>query len=397
MPYFNDVYARHPVLINSIGNFRYSNRIRLQDFEEAAVISNPIYLIPDSAGRGASYAEDVDVAETAVLLRTSNYLHQSDDQQQSTFSTDKLMALTGLGTGFTCTSVNTIHNIAGNFWILGTNNLGGAFVHSKANGNILNVGSNWVAYDGDFTSLPASTASFLRRDDDNNLYCLVRQTGSPFAIGVFKKLSGATEFLGITSSGITSSATITAYNISNDGLVHMMAYGNSEARSLDGGVTWTTTSSGLDGVNDIAYSDQYNTWLMTAVTGASNPGCRISLNSGGSWADARVRGSTAGDTSLTRFSHIERIDPEGRYLLAIRGTNPIRTYVSEDGGKTWTFMQALSVPNYGNPAEFASTILVNTGSKILLYMGVRNGGFPAWNYDNAMYTSGIIGFALTTV
>ncbi len=40
---------------------------------------------------------------------------------------------------------------------------------------------------------------------------------------------------------------------------------------------------------------------------------------------------------------------------------------------------------------------MNTGSKILLYMGVRNGGFPAWNYDNAVYSSGITGFALTTV
>ncbi len=333
MPYFNEVTARHPVLINSIGNFRYANRIRLQEAEEAAVINTPMYLTPDLAGRGASYAEDSDVAETAVLLRNNEELHQSDDQHISSFPTSKVIPLTGFGTGFTGDTINTIHNIAGNFWILGTNSLGGSLIHSKANGNVLNSASNWVAYDGDITSLPNSTASFLRRDDEGNLYCLVRQTVSPFSIGVFKKVGGGSVFTGITTSGVTSSTDVTAYNVSNDGLTHMMAYGNSEARSTDGGVTWTTTNAGVDGVNDIAYSGKYNTWIMTAITGASNPGCRISLNNGGSWSDSRLRGSTAGDTTLTRFSHIERIDQEGRYLLAVRGYNPVRTYVSEDGGK----------------------------------------------------------------
>jgi hypothetical protein len=237
----------------------------------------------------------------------------------------------------------------------------------------------------------------MRRDDNNSLHFLLHNGTSPYNFAVMTKTSGGTNFTNVTTSGINNSSQATAYQISNDGLVHMMAYGNSEARSLDGGITWSTMSVGIDGVSDIAYSPKNNTWVMTAPTGASNPGCRYSLNSGGTWSDSRILGTTTGDTTVTRFTHIEKIDPEGQYLIALRGTNPIRTYLSEDGGKTWLFSQALRVPHYGTAPEFARSVLINTGNRILVYMGSSVGGMPAWNHDNSMYASGLTGMSLTLV
>lgn len=394
MPSHSNIQSRRPVLINSAGSFKLANRIQIAD----DVNGNPYYVTPDIAGRGASYLEDSDGAETCVILRNNTHIHQSEDHVPSRFLAGKQSALTGLGTGFSNATIKTVQNLDGLFWVLGTNSLGGGFVHSKPNGNVLLATTGWTAYDADSPWPTASEASFMRRDDAGNLYCLMHQTTSPFSFGVMRKLAGASDFVNITTSPIQNSASATAYNISSDGLVHMMAYGTTaEARSVDGGVTWTSTSIGIDGANEIVYSPFYNTWVASAISGASNPGCRYSTNNGFSWTDSKIRGSSTGDTVLTRFSHIEKLDPEGRYLLAVRNYEPIRTYLSEDGGRSWTFMQGLHVPNYSTPPELFRTVLINTGNKILLYMGADIGGFPAWNFDNSMYTSDLIGLSVTLV
>ena len=408
MPEFNEVLVKKPVFLSGGGLFTFASVLT----STPATATSPTgatgdYQIRgDLSRRGIAWTQK-DFASTfgatLVFLSRERYFVSSGPDFLDQFGLEFDLASPSIVGNRT-----TYHVIDNIFWLLGDNFT--PMVMAKADGTSLTSSGGWVDRSGDLTGIVGSTYFMRKAADAGFLYYIVQNTftgGLPYLIyrGAVATAPNAA-FTSITttpaSPGTTSA--ILAYDVSPDGQVHIFANDQGQTyRSTDGGVSFSSTSPGISPI-EITYSPAFDRWVMCSSGGT----VRYSENSGASWSvPTRVDTHPANVGQFQTFSttyHIERIDPAGRYLIMTSSYAPIRIHISEDGGKSWTFLQQMISPYYdttqtprSGATVTAQLALVRTPTSILLYQGTLSNTDPApynWNFDNGMFTSGPLDFPI---
>jgi hypothetical protein len=403
MPEFNEVIVHKPVFFSGGGLFAFSSTVN------PTVSTNDPgnYAIHgDLSRRGVAYTQKDFIGSfgvSIVYLSRQRFFVSGGPDTNEQFSAEFNLATPALVSGR-----KTYHVIDGIFWILGDNGTS-PLIYAKADGTGLTVSSGWVDRSGD-TGVIFGSSFFMRKASTAGFLYYITQNlgggGSPYSImrGVASTAPGVA-FTNVTTVPGTpgSQSDVVAYDVSSDGTTHIFAndLGNTY-RSQDGGNSFALISPGIN-PNEIVYSPFYNRWVMCSSSGT----VRYSDSNGIAWSvPTRIDTNPKNSGSFQAFAtayHIEKIDPDGRYLIMVSSYAPIRIHISEDGGGTWTFLQQMMSPSYditqiprSGATTTAQLALVRTATELLLYQGgTFNTDEPYnWNFDNAMFTSGPMSFPI---
>lgn len=405
MPEFNEVVVKKPVFLSGGGLFTFASQVS----------STPVTLTSPSGAVG-DYQICGDISRRGITWTQKDFA-SSFGASLVFLSRDRYFVSTGpdfldqFGLEFDLASPTivgnraTYHVIDNNFWILGDNF--SPLVLAKTDGTALTNSGGWIDRSGDLSGI-VGTAYFMRKAADAGfLYYIVQNTftgGLPYLI--YRGTSPSIAFTSITSVPASPGTTskVVAYDVSPDGQFHIFANDvGTTYRSIDGGVTFSTSTPGISPI-EITYSPAFKRWSACSSGGT----VRYSENNGGSWSvPTRVDTHPANAGSFQTFSttyHIEKIDPDGRYLIMTSSYAPIRIHISQDGGKSWTFLQEMIPPYYditqiprSGATTTAQLALVRTPTSILLYQGTTgNVEEPPynWNFDNGMFTTGPLEFPI---
>lgn len=397
MPILKDASLIGPSIINGLGTFTKKPPLELVGGVNG-LTPGSFQVNGDMYGRGGYYQEGADGEPTVVLLRDINnsFFNASRFREFYDFKngpyvpTYPIVDLDG-----TIANIHSIHTIDKRIWVTGistTFTFRSVIIGKDFNGTLVS-NSSWANL-----TIGASIRTYLIRKakDADALYCLSLDGFNDMRVMTRSNSAAlSTPFTLVPGAVGYTSGVPTAYGVSTDGQSQFMSYGTtSEIHSINGGANWTSINTGISNTKEFVYCKAFNRWVTTGggVTKYTDNGHVATPT----WVSSTQRGSSS--AIPVTFTHIERIDPDGRYLLGVAGTCPIYTYISEDGGGSWAFSESLLPDNYNTDYQTnqAQTVLVNTGTNILLYMGALISvstpeDDPEWNWDNCYFKSGLIG------
>lgn len=409
MPQFNEVISRKPIVSNL--SFSFGGMIDAPQSINFAIQYN---VGGDIARRGFFYnPTGAGSADPQVWLcrAAGRFFLRTNPNQFNSFNGNTETQLGPLIGAQELKTVTTAQNVDGKIWVMGNDFTGSQFVwvFNGASG-LNNFPTGWTNRSADLTS--TSIPGFLRKATTTSFYYYIAQTslgGNPVVVmraPIATAISGGFTNITTVGAGTGTTSTPKAYDISPDGAKQMLGLADGTTwRSLNGGVNWTQTTSSLGGsAVDIVYSSHFKRWCMAPKQGQ----LRYSDDDGTSWANVFQTGAGGTPAVLVpifpnHLSHLEKLDPEGRYILMVTGYAPITCRLSVDGGRSFGIIATLTPPHYDanempNNLTASDVVpavaLVNTGSQILLYQGVTVGTdmnpnpvSVNWNFDNSMWSS----------
>jgi hypothetical protein len=386
MPHFRNVSVTNPIVLQAASSFTRISEINVPISSTYGHYS----IRGDDVRRGACHFQSDTL--TTVLLRGPS-LGSSPSIIRSESFTDFYENDFTIGPGTAFANINSLKFIDNYLWILGGDTSGLGKVLAILGGNALEASPNYIDRSVDLPGYPVSLSLIRYAKDAGYIYYPAIDPGGNLM--VMRGTNATSPFTNICATVVVPGGSPTAYGVSDSGAVHLMFFGAATYRSLDGGVTWSAISVPLVyPIKDVTYSKKFNRWAI--INNASNM-IYSSTSNGNSWDNGRWA-TFASQTfvSWAPNTHLERLDVEGRYILAVGGFNgsyaQIYTYLSEDGGLSWIMSQVLRVPNYDINAVpvNSSIVLVNAGSRVFIYQG--NTG-DAWNFDNSVFATPIMSFA----
>lgn len=225
--------------------------------------------------------------------------------------------------------------------------------------------------------------AFIRKARDTGyLYYTVQESGPNMQI--MRGTVYSSPFASVTTTPLNMGGQYVAgFDVSSDGQTQVVV-GNTGSiyRSGNAGASWSFIGS-PNNAGPVVYSKAWKRWFSAGLTGPMYS----TDASATSWAQSTIDSQSVAST--TQFTMVEKLDPDGYYLLAVNGYAPALTYISEDGGKKWYAAQQLLTPYYDTSAAPTNKVLAlaNSGKQILLYQGSTAAD---WNGDNGLFVSGLI-------
>lgn len=383
MPHFKSLSLFNPIILQSASSFtRVSeiNPVLSTAFGHAAVQG-------DLTGRGACHFHSNNLK--TVLLRGTASLPCPNITQAEGFTEFADDFVPGPAPNFA--GIRCLKTIDGHLWLLGFDIAANGKVLAIPEGSDLTAPGSYTNRSGDLAVVGTDVFFIVKAADTGYLYYIIRYPSGVF--GVMRGTGPASVFSDVCTTPIVIGVP-SAYCVNDSGSVQMLFASTGAYRSLDGGVTWAPLAVPLaPSVTEVTYSKKYNRWCI------SNEALNVvytSTNNGDSWTLSQWATVGGNFNARTRITHLERLDVEGRYILAVSGFRTIYpaiyTYLSEDGGGSWVMSQVLRVPNY-DPAFLPSgstIVLVNSGSRVFLYQGNTE---ALWNYDNSAFVTPILNFS----
>lgn len=191
--------------------------------------------------------------------------------------------------------------------------------------------------------------------------------------GVLKSVNNGITWTG-SSSGISN---LQVYSLAHSGTTMIAGtYGGGVFKSVDSGATWTAISTGITNLAINAVAISGNTVL--AGTSATNGGIFVSTNGGSSW--------TLSNTGLPANVYVLAITIDGSNIYLGTGDG---VFVSTNNGSSWTALNTGLTDLYVNSiAANGSTLYAGTGSGVFKSL---NGG-TNWSliHSSALVTSIIL-------
>jgi hypothetical protein len=398
VPTFDEVLVRKPVILSGGGLFAFASTI---DTAESPTTSGVFAVHGGLSRRGVAYTtkDFASFGATQIYLSRLNKFVSTGPDYYYQFGTEF-----DLPTATTIGNRTTYHLIDGIFWLLGQRSFPpDPFIFAKADGTALTNAGGWVDRSAD-SGFSGGTNYFMRKASQAGFLYYIFQYSS-FGNAPYYIMRGAVATapnVAFTNVTVTAAqpgvgSAVLAYDVSPDGQVHMFSNDlGTTYVSTDGGVTFGTTVPGISPI-EITYSSAFNRWVACSSGGL----VRYSDNNGSSWSvptrlETNPKNAGPFQTFATTY-HIERLDSAGRYLIMTSNYAPIRIHFSEDGGKTWVFLQQMmpacyditQIPRDGSTVT-AELALVRTPTSLLLYQGgLYNSSLPYnWNFDNGMFTTG---------
>ena len=383
MPHFRNVSVTNPIVLQAASNFTWLSELNVP----LSGTYGHYAIRGDNARRGACHFQDNTL--TSVLLRGPTITPSPSIIRSESFADFYENDFT-IGPGTPFRDIFTLNFIGEYLWILGQNTSFQGKVLTIQAGLSLEGAPNFIDRSVDLPS--GYEPSNMRQARDTTLLYYTARSG----VGELRIMRGANAssvFSNICTTTVVLDSNPTAYGISDTGAVQMVFYLSGALVSLDGGVTWSPMTVPLaHPIKDVTYSKKFDRW---AITNGVSSAIYSSTNNGTSWDNGQwvtLTSQTFG--AWAPICHLERLDVEGRYILAVAGFSGIYanvyTYLSEDGGLSWIMSQVLRVPNYGAIPANSSPVLVNAGSRVFIYMG--NLG-DAWSINNSVFATPIISFA----
>lgn len=382
MPHFKNVAVYNPIILQSA-----SSLTRVSEINPVLSTTFSHYALQgDASRRGAAHFVSNNLR--TVLLR-GGYLGLCPNISQSEAFTEFADDFNP-GPAPAFSRITSLRSFNEYLWMLGSDTANEGRVLAVPQGSDLTAPGSYVNRSAD---IPANSVPYLltRARDIRAIYYTAIDAGG--ALWVLRGTEPSTPFVNICVTAFTP-GTPSAYGVNDSGTVHMLFTDSGAYRSLDGGANWAAMVVPLAApILEVTYSKFYNRWCI------SNAALNIlytSKDNGSTWTQSQWASTGTNFTARTRITHLERLDSEGRYILAVSGFRTIYpaiyTYLSEDGGASWVLSQVLKVPNY-NPTDLpsGSTIaLINAGSRVFLYHGNTE---TLWNFDNSAFISPLLSFS----
>lgn len=181
--------------------------------------------------------------------------------------------------------------------------------------------------------------------------------GTYFSQGIFKSLDGAESWCEAGLNGF--SVLSIAIDPSNSSILYA---GTGEAglfKSVDGGVTWSSSSDGLSGANvEAIVIDSRNPNVLFAAT---STGVFRSSDGGTSWVSATL--------GITATVNVIRIDPTEN-SIAYAGTWNGGVFKTTDGGQKWVAM------NTGLTGLYVTGLAIDPRDPSRLFAAASGASFP---------------------